>query len=57
MTSSVERGMASTTTHVTGTIFLFEMDVLHVVVIGVTSTRQVLRGRPYETMVSMTTGT
>lgn len=28
MTSSVDRGMASTTTHVTVLCFLFEMDVL-----------------------------
>lgn len=36
--SLVERGMASTMTHVTGTFFLFEMDVLHVV-------KQLLQGR------------
>ena len=34
MISSVERGMASTMTHVIGTFFLFEMDVLGVVAVG-----------------------
>lgn len=33
MTSSVERGIAPTTTHVTGTFLLLAMDVLLVVVV------------------------
>lgn len=52
ITSSVERGMVSTMTHVTGTILLFEMDVLHVVVIGVKGARQLLRGGGDATIMS-----
>lgn len=43
MTSSVARGMASMTTHVTVFCFLFEIDVLDVVVVDTKGTRQLLQ--------------
>lgn len=54
MISSVERGMASTMTHVMGTFFLFEMEVLSVVAVGSRGVDTVVGQECKGTTVSMT---